>query len=204
MLRQLLVVLLAHIVPRCVGVITVSPPIVEELCQRYGIKDVALIRNVPEYKDVQKSDRLREYLGLGPEVRIALYQGYLQPNRGLDRLIRAATFLDPDIMIVMMGKNRKTTQAQLEALIASEGVENCVKIIPPVVYAELLDWTSSADIGLNVASPDYSLNVRYFLPNKLFEYLMAGLPVLSLSLEAMVEVINSYEVGQILPSLEPV
>ncbi len=202
-LRKLLGVLLTYIVPRCAGVITVSPPIVEELRSRYGVSEVALIRNVPEYRAVAKSDRLRQYLGLKPEVRIALYQGYLQPNRGLDRLIRAAAFLDPDIVIVIMGKNRKTTQAQLEELIASEGVADRVKIIPSVPYAELLDWTASADIGLNVASPDYSLNVRYFLPNKFFEYLMSGLPVLTSSLEAMVDVINTYDVGQVLPSLVP-
>ncbi len=203
LLRKLLAAMLAYIVPRCAGVITVSPPIVEDLRKRYDIKDVVLLRNLPEYREVSQSDRLRQHLGLAPEVRIALYQGYLQPNRGLDRLIRAATFLDPNIMIVIMGKNRKTTQTQLEALIASEGVADRVKILPPVAYADLLDWTSSADIGLNVASPDYSLNVRYFLPNKLFEYLMAGVPVLSSSLEAMVEVINTYDVGQILPSVEP-
>jgi glycosyltransferase involved in cell wall biosynthesis len=203
LLRTLMGFLLGYIVPRCAGVITVSPPIVEELRKRYGIKDVVLLRNLPEYRAISRSDRLRQHLDLKPEVRIALYQGYLQPNRGLDRLIRAATFLDPHIMIVIMGKNRKTTQAQLEALIASEGVADRVKILPPVAYADLLDWTSSADIGLNVASPDYSLNVRYFLPNKLFEYLMAGVPVLSSSLEAMAEVINTYDVGQILPSLEP-
>jgi glycosyltransferase involved in cell wall biosynthesis len=202
-LRSLLVVLLAHIVPRCIGVITVSPPIVKELRKRYGLADVTLIRNVPEYRAVSKSNRLREHLGLSPETRIVLYQGYLQPNRGLDKLIRAAAFLEPNIVIVMMGKNRRTTQTQLEALIASEGVADRVKIIPPVPYAELLDWTASADIGVNVASPDYSLNVRCFLPNKFFEYLMSGVPVLSSSLEAMVEIINTYDVGQVLPSLEP-
>lgn len=203
MLRQLLVVLLAYIVPRCAGVITVSPPIVKELRRRYRLSDVSLIRNVPPYRAVEKTNRLREHLGLKPEVRIALYQGYLQPNRGLDRLIRAAKYLDPNIVIVMMGKNRKTTQAQLEALIASEGVEDRVRIIPPVPYAELLEWTSSADIGLNVASPDYSLNVQYFLPNKLFEYLMAGVPVLTSSLPAMVEVVQTHDAGRVLPSLEP-
>jgi glycosyltransferase involved in cell wall biosynthesis len=78
-----------------------------------------------------------------------------------------------------------------------------VKIIPPVPYEELLEWTSSADIGLNVASPTYSLNVKYFLPNKLFEYLMAGVPVLTSPLPAMVEVVKSHDAGQILPSLEP-
>src|SRR6266700_1590501 len=134
MLRQLLVFMLAYIVPRCAGVITVSPPIVEELRRRYRLSEVTLIRNVPPYKSVTKSNRLREFLGLKPEVRIVLYQGYLQPNRGLDRLIRAATYLEPDTVIVMMGKNRKTTQTQLEALIASEGVADRVKIIPPVPY----------------------------------------------------------------------
>ena len=202
-LRKLLGILLAYIVPRCAGVITVSPPIVDELRSRYGVEEVTLVRNVPEYRAVAKSDRLRQHLGLKPDVRIALYQGYLQPNRGLDRLIRAAAFLDPDRVIVIMGKNRKTTQAQLEGLIASEGVVDRVKILPPVPYAELLDWTASADIGLNVASPDYSLNVRYFLPNKFFEYLMAGLPVLTSPLQAMVAIINTYDVGQVLPSLAP-
>jgi glycosyltransferase involved in cell wall biosynthesis len=202
-LHKLLVALLAHIVPRCAGIITVSPPIVEEIRSRYRVPEVTLIRSVPEYQAVSKSDRLRQYLGLKPEVRIALYQGYLQPNRGLERLVHAAAFLEQDIVIVIMGKNVGTTQAQLTALIASEDVADRVKILPPVPYAELLDWTASADIGLNVASPDYSLNVRYFLPNKLFEYLMAGLPVLTSPLEAIVDVIKTYDVGQVLPSLAP-
>jgi glycosyltransferase involved in cell wall biosynthesis len=202
-LHRLLGVLLALIVPRCAGIITVSPPIVEEIRCRYGVPEVTLIRSVPEYRAVAKSDRLRQCLGLKPEVRIALYQGYLQPNRGLDRLVRAAAFLEQDIVIVMMGANRGTTQAQLEALISSERVSDRVKILPPVPYAELLDWTASADIGLNVASPDYSLNVRYFLPNKLFEYLMAGLPVLTSPLEAMVDIVKTYDVGKVLSSLAP-
>ena len=202
-LHKLLVVLLAHIIPRCAGVITVSSPIVEEIRSRYRVPEVTLIRSIPEYQVVPKSDRLRQYLGLKPEVRLALYQGNLQPDRGLEKLVRAAAFLEQNIVIVMMGKNVGTTQAQLEALIAREGIAARVKILPPVPYAELLDWTASADIGLNVASPDYSLNVRYFLPNKLFEYLMAGLPILTSSLEAIVDVVEAYDVGQVLPSLAP-
>ncbi|TMC14664.1 MAG: glycosyltransferase family 4 protein [Chloroflexi bacterium] len=176
---------------------------VEEICRRYHVPEVVLIRSVPEYRSVAKSERLRDQLDLKPEVRIALYQGNLQPNRGLEKLIRAAAFLEPDIMIVLMGKNVGSTQAQLEALMASEGVTDRVRILPPVPYAELLDWTASADVGLNVASSGYSLNVRYFLPNKLFEYLMAGLPVLTSPLEAMVDVVQTYDVGQVFPSLEP-
>lgn len=203
-LHKLLVILLAHILPRCAGIITVSPPIVEEIRNRYRVPEVTLIRSVPWYRAVAISDRLRGCLGLKPGVRIALYQGYLQHNRGLDGLVRAAPFLEPNTVIVMMGQDTEGMRAELEALIAREGVTDRVKILPPVPYTELLDWTASADIGLNVASPDYSLNVRYFLPNKLFEYLMAGLPVLTSPLEAMVDVIKTYDVGQVLPSLAPV
>jgi O-antigen/teichoic acid export membrane protein/glycosyltransferase involved in cell wall biosynthesis len=194
---------LTLLMPRCAGVITVSPPIAREIRNHYHAQDVALVRNIPTYQKVLKGDRLRQHLKLGPGVRIALYQGNLQPNRGLERLIRAATFLHQDNVIVLMGKGVSTTRSQLEALITREGVADHVRILPPVPYAELLDWTASADIGLIVYSPDHSLNVQMCLPNKLFEYLMAGLPVLTSQLDAVAEVIRTYEVGQVVPSLTP-
>ncbi len=202
-LHKLLAVLFVNMLRRCAGVITVSPPMVEEMQQRYHIQEITLIRNLPPYRVVPKNDRLRQALGLGPGVRVALYQGNLQPDRNLDLLIRAAPFLAPDIVIVMMGKDMKSTRAQLEALIASEGVSDRVKILPPAPYEELLDWTASADLGLIVYSPDYSGNVQMMLPNKFFEYLMAGLPVLASQLDATAEVIKTYDVGQVISSLDP-
>lgn len=203
LLHALLAPLLTAMMPRCAGVIAVSPPIVQELRKRYHCLEVLLIRNVPPYRAVSKSDRLRQRLGLSSAVRIALYQGGLQSNRGLDRLVRAAAFLERDIVIVMMGPAMATMQAQLETLIASEGVADRVKILPPVPYAELPDWTASADLGLIVHTPDYSPNVRMMLPIKFFEYLMAGLPVLASPLESVVDVVRTYGVGQVLSSLAP-
>ena len=194
---------LAWIAPRCAGVITVSLPIAQEILKRYNPREVTLIRNMPPYRSTVNSDRLRQYLGLGPDVRIALYQGGIQGNRGLDRLVYAAPFLMSNIVIVLMGTAVGTTQADLEALIAREGVTESVKILPPVPYDELLEWTASADIGLNILPTDYSLSIKWCLPNKLFEYLMAGLPVLTSELEAVVDVIKTYDVGQVLPSLAP-
>jgi glycosyltransferase involved in cell wall biosynthesis len=202
--KPILACLLARLVSRCAGVLTVSPPILQELRNRYHIPVVSLVRNILPYRAVPKSDRLRQLLGLGPEVRIALYQGYLQPlDRGLETLIRSAVFLELGIVIVMMGKGDGTAQSEFEALIASEGVADRVKIIPPVPYEELLDWTVSADLGLVVQPPDYSLNVKLCLPNKLFEFLMAGLPVLASQLDAVAEVIKTYDVGQIVLSFAP-
>jgi len=203
LVHSMLTVLLAHMVPRCAAVITVSPPIVQEIRNRYAVAQVSLIRNILPYRVVAKSDRLRQLLGLAPQVRIALYQGYLQPDRSLDILVRAAAFLEPGIVIVMMGKSFGTTEVQLHLLIASEGVAERVKIIPPVPYEELLDWTASADVGLIVCSPDYAPNIQMLLPNKLFEYLMAGLPVLASQLDAVAQVLESCDVGQVVSSLAP-
>ncbi|MGZ3598559.1 MAG: glycosyltransferase family 4 protein [Ktedonobacterales bacterium] len=193
--------LLRVMLSTCAGIMTVSPPLVRQLQRRYGGKQAALVRNMPVYRAPRPTDRLRRRLGLGAHTHIALYQGYFQPDRGLDGLVRAARYLGSDTVIVMLGQG--DCQAELERLIAEEGVGDRVKILSAVPYAELLDWTASADIGLIVSRPAHSANVEVFLPNKLFEYLMAGLPVLTSPLEAVIEVLQTYDVGRVSPSLEP-
>lgn len=201
--RAILIWLLAYMISRCVGVITVSAPIEQLIYNSYRAKKVALVRNVPAYQVIPRGDRLRQALGLRSSVRIALYQGNLQADRELDRLIRAAKFLEPGIVIVLMGKAIGAIQRELEALIAEEEVADRVKIVPPAPYAELLQWTTSADIGLLIYPPESSLNIKLCLPNKLFEYLMAGLPVLASQLDAVADLVKTYNVGQVVSSLEP-
>jgi glycosyltransferase involved in cell wall biosynthesis len=195
--------LLIGIVRRCSGIITVSPPIAQEICSRFHASKVSLIRNIPPYQVIPKSNQLRQHLGLRPEVRIALYQGNIQSNRGLDKLIRSAAFLEQDIAIVMMGNEVDSTLTELKALAIKETVTDRIKIIPAVPYTQLLEWTTSADIGLIIYEPLKSLNVQMCLPNKLFEYLMAGLPILATQLEAVSEVLSAYNVGRLVSSLAP-
>src|SRR6266571_1356882 len=157
--------LLAAALPYCAGIIASSSPTARAIRQDYHVPDVTLVRNFPSYQEVQRSDRLRQYLGLNQEVRLVLFQGYLQPNRGLHWLVQAAPFLDPNIVIVIMGKDQRGIKAQLDALIAEKRMADRVKIIPAVPYAELLDWTASADIGLNLVSPNYVKAGNLMLPN---------------------------------------
>ncbi|MDQ2715862.1 MAG: glycosyltransferase [Chloroflexota bacterium] len=193
----------AAIVRRCAGVITVSPPIIDEMHARYHIAEVSLVRNILPYQVVPRSDRLRQHLGLSSNTRIVLYSGNLQADRTLDNLVRAARFVEPDAVIVLMGRNVGSMQAELEALVAREGLTERVKILPPVPYEELLAWIASADIGAIVYAPAGSLNAPPQLPNKFFEYVMCGLPVIASRLPAIVEMIETYDVGRIVPSVEP-
>lgn len=194
---------LTRMLPRCAGVMAASPLYAREITREFHYPDVATLLNLPTYREVPPSNRLREKLGLGPEVRIALYQGNIQANRSLEQLVNAAPFLDPNIVIVMMGRAVEATRIQLEKLIAEKGVEDRVKMIPAVPYDDLLNWTASADLGLTIFKPDYTRSIRYCLPNKLFEYFMAGLPVLSSQLDAIADVLKTYDVGRVLPSLAP-
>lgn len=194
-----------HIVRRCAAIITVSPPIVDELAEHFGGPRAVLVRSVPQYQPPAQSDRLRTHLGLASTNRIALYQGYLQSDRSLDVLIRAAKYLNPNVVIVLLGNGQ--SKADLEALAVREGVQNRVRFVPAVPNAELHAWTSSADLGLIVyrlddMTADNPSNVRMMLPNKLFEFLMAGLPVLS-TLPPVEEILATYQVGRVISSVAP-
>ncbi len=201
-IRRVAVMLLKMMLRRCDGVVVTSPYHGTELQRRYGGPVPTLVRNIPVYQSPLASDRLRRCLNLGAETRIALYQGLFLKGRSLDRLVYAARFLAPNQVIVLMGSGE--AQPQLEALICEQGVGDRVKILPPVPhYEDLLEWTASADLGLVMYAPGWSVSVQLCLPNKLFEYLMAGLPVLATSLDAIVDIIKTYDVGCVVGSEDP-
>ena len=200
LLHTISVYLLKKMVARCAVVISPSEPIAQKMLDLYKARASRVLRNIPPYQSPIVSQRLRECLGLPSTTRIALYQGSLIHDRGLTLLIRAAAFLDPNIVLVFMGKGE--SQATLEACIDQQGVEHRVKMLPAVPYADLLSWTASADLGLIIYEAG-SPNVPMMLPNKLFEYLMAGVPVLASPLEAVVEIVEKHQVGSIISSLDP-
>lgn len=203
-LSNLLKMLLRAMLSRCAAVITVSDPIARHIRIYYHAANVRLVRNILAHQAVSRSDRLRQHLGLDHGTRIALYQGNLQAERRLENLVHAARFLEQNNVIVLMGKAIGETQSTLESLIVNENVADHVKILPPAPYTDLLEWTSSADIGLIIYPPDHSLNIQMCLPNKLFEYIMAGLPVLATQLDAVSQLLETYDVGKTVASLKPI
>jgi len=187
---------------RCTAIITVSDPIAREIHMQYGGPWPAVVRNIPPYHAPDEAnDIIHRTLGLPEGVPVALYQGVFQGNRSLDVLVRAARYMDEGHVLALMGSGPALTS--LEALARAEGVTDRVRMLPAAPYEELLQWTASADLGLIAYRGDYSLNVRYCLPNKLFEYLMAGVPVLATELNAVADILRRYDAGVVVSSTEP-
>ena len=178
-------------------VITVSPSIAKAYQSRYGLKTVHLIRNAPHRKaDVTKSDRFRANFGIPADQRIFLYQGAFVSNRGLEQTLLAFERL-PNVHLVCMG------YGNLETLVKVASAKHAnIHFQPAVPYHEVLAYTASADVGLLSVQPS-CLSYLYCLPNKLFEYIQAGIPILANRLTDCEALITEYRIGTTIASFEP-
>ena len=196
--RKMVAWLERRMIRKAAAVLTVSPSIADAYRERYaahGIPEVRLVRNIPEPKppqDGQAPDHFRSRFGIPENDFIALYQGAFTHNRGLETALDAMRGLEgTGIHLVLMGYGplQPLVDATAEAL-------PHVHVHPAVAYEDVLEHTRSADVGLVSVKPT-CLSYLYCLPNKLFEYLLAGVPVLANDLPDCRALIEEYHVGQV-------
>jgi glycosyltransferase involved in cell wall biosynthesis len=173
-------------------VFSVSNSIANEYVRLYKIKKPILILNCPPY-NITKKDIFRKNLSIRKEQRIFLYQGGFQPNRGIEMILETFAGLeDQKNVIVFMGNGN------LHGLIDDYAQKNeNIYLVPSVSPNELMDYTSSADVGL-LLYEDSCLNHRYCLPNKLFEYIMAKIPIVINDLPEVKKVVTYEKIGWVL------
>lgn len=165
------------------AVLTVNKSIAEEMAQRYAIPEPTVIINAPDTSaltlPLARSKKLREAFGLGDNVKLFLYQGGLSLNRNLEALAVALAYVrDPDVVLVFMGPGDEKRR-ELEALASEHNlVGKRVFFHPAVPQDVLLSYTVSADVGI-IPYPGIDVNTTLCTPNKMFEFLVAGLPILA-------------------------
>jgi len=180
-----------RLMPRAVATITTTDVRAKFFARAYGIPRPVVLQNRPNLTRVKGSNRLREELGLKESWPIVLYQGGLQQGRGLERLLRVAKHVEHCYFVFIGG-------GRLELLLRDLSVElrlsERVFFIPTVALADLPTYTASADIGIQ---PIENTCLNHFSTdsNKLFEYIMAGLPVIASDFPEIRKVVKNYDVG---------
>jgi len=173
------------------AVITVSPSIAKAYRRIYGISTPSLVLNCPPYRntDVQ-CDKFREELGIRPDQKIFLYQGGLSPGRGVEKFLEAFSLMPSDEAVLVCMGYGPLEQAVKEVATRSRNVFFREAVAP----SQLLDYTASADVGL-VFIEKNCMSYVWCLPNKFFEYLMAGLMVLCSDLVEPRRIIQKFDIG---------
>ncbi|GGK29016.1 hypothetical protein GCM10010965_22330 [Caldalkalibacillus thermarum] len=161
--------------------IVVNPFVKKEFFKRYGPLPTTVIQNTPVLPDFgqQRPDDvadLRCKYGLCDDDVLLIYQGGLNPERGLEECIQAVALLPERFKLVLMGDGR--LKENLQAMVDELGLNKRVFFHEPVPSESLLWYTKQADVGL-VIYKNTCLNNYYSTPNKIFEYLLAGIPTVA-------------------------
>ncbi len=171
-------------------VVTTSPAYAEVMSRRYRVPEPLVIRNIPEAGlEVPPAPRPTRPDG----SPVAIYVGGLQPNRGLEPAIKAVA-MAPGVRLRLLGPSLPDYKRSLEELVGRLRIEDRVEFAPPVAPAEVLEALVGADAGLALIQPA-DLSYRLTLPNKLFEYTLAGLPILGSDLPMIAKFIDGYGLG---------
>lgn len=167
-----------------------SENIADWYCKEYEIGRPIVVKNAPKIFTQKKTNYFREIFNIRNSSVIILYQGGLSSGRGVNLLLECFKKRESDeVVIVFMGFGEME-----EEIKNISKIKNNIFFHPAVSPEIVLDYTSSADLGIHLIQ-NTCLNHYYCMPNKLFEYSMAGLPVIVSNMKEMRELVEKYDMG---------
>lgn len=187
--------------PRLKNIYTVNNSIALIYKDLYKI-NVKVVRNVPVLQKPlsQSKTELRKELELPLDKKIFVLQGSgINIQRGAEEAVQAITTVGNGILLIIGGGD---VIPRLISMVQQLNLEHKVIFKNKMPSSELRKYTSASDAGLSL-DKDTNLNYRYSLPNKLFDYFHAGIPVIASNLPEVASVINQYNAGIIIQSHQP-
>ncbi|MDP3463837.1 MAG: glycosyltransferase [Bacteroidales bacterium] len=178
------------VLKRLTWIITVNESIEMLFENKYGIK-AHVIRNIPSRWE-PVSPRSRAELGLPVDRKILLMQGSgINMHRGAEELVDAMTGL-PEMLLLIIGGG--DVLPVLKSKVEQQGLTDRVRFLPRMPYEQMMEYTAVADLGFTL-DKDTNINYRFSLPNKLFDYIQAGTPVMATPLPEIKRIVDRYQVG---------
>lgn len=161
--------------------------------EKYGIPMPEVVINCPAaVKQTQHSNYLRDQTCIQDTEPIILYQGGLISGRGLHNLILAMASIERGILVFM---GWGIIEDDLKNLVKQHNLQDRVFFVPPVAPEQVVKHIAPADLGV-VIYRFTGLNNYYASPNKLYEYINAGLPVVSSNFPALKDIVDEYKIGE--------
>ena len=194
LIKQFWLTIERWILPKLTKVITVSDAIKKHYKNLYGIEAV-VIRNLP----LEKSVHQQSFPFPTENKNIILYQGAVNIGRGIELMLETIKLLDNCVLVII---GTGDIIEVLKQKVSSQTLENKVRFMGKVLPKDLKQFTPNATIGLSLEE-DIGLNYRYALPNKLFDYIQAEVPVIVADLPEMKKLVETYQVGEILWERSP-
>ena len=183
-------------IKRADKVITVSEPIAAELKKIYDLRDVKVYTNLPMIKDIPVAgDLLHRKLSIDKKKKIILYQGHILFNNGLDDVIKAFVKVDKNAVLVLLGDGKE--KDTLKELSKELNLDKRIFFLDEVPHDQLINYTVCADIGLCLIK-NSGKSFYWSTPNKMFEYLQAGIPQLASDFPEMSKVVKDNIVGRVI------
>lgn len=174
---------------------TVSQPIVDAYKTKYNT-DFKLVRNFPTYENFPSSEMNTFF----PGRKVILYQGVFNPNRGLEETIQSMQFLDDTYLFVLVGYGE--LDGTLKSLTNLLNLHHKVHFTGKLPYETMMQYTYQAELGIALEAP-VGKSFEYSLPNKVFDYIHATLPFISLGTPEVKKIIEQDEIGVIIPNNQP-
>jgi glycosyltransferase involved in cell wall biosynthesis len=188
------------ILPKLKYCYTVSQPIADYYKKKYGVS-FQVIRNLPRiatYKNTSSNGKLKK---IANGKKIILYQGALNIGRGIEQIIGAMPLLKDNFIFTILGGG--DIEATLKEQVRQFNLTESVFFLGRIPADDLPAYTVQADIGISLEQKGFGLSYEYALPNKLFDYIHAQIPVLVSSLPEMKKIVEQYEVGRVIDDHSP-
>jgi len=184
-------------VPKVKMAITVNHSIKEKYETLYNIP-FKVVRNVSP-KFVPETIQSKAALGL-PEKPILIMQGAgLNVDRGVDLMVQAMRFVDSAVLAIVGDGD---VIPEMKALVKQAGLEEKVLFFGKRPYAELMQFTANATLGLSFDQPT-NPNYLFSLPNKIFDYIHATVPILCSNVVEVKRIVENYHLGEIVYDFQP-
>jgi glycosyltransferase involved in cell wall biosynthesis len=187
------------ILPKIKHAYTVNESIAKLYIDEYAI-DFGVVRNLPLKRNATVKTKTKKELGLPENKKIIVLQGSgINVDRGGEEAVQAMEFLDNAVLLIIGSGDVIDT---LKTMSGKPGIKGKVIFKGKLPYAEMLEYTTNADVGISF-DKDTNINYRFSLPNKIFDYIQCGIPVLASRLPEIEKVITAYSVGDFIETHEP-